>query len=66
VHIEQDELLLERRCQTTMFGNMCIHIFVVSNVENFDVQVLENILHEVWGENFMGMKQTINAKMEAN
>ncbi len=33
---------------------------------NFYVQVLENILHEVWGENFMGMKQTINAKMEAN
>ncbi len=29
---------------------------------NFNVQLLENILHEIWGELFMGMKQPIVSK----
>jgi hypothetical protein len=32
---EQDELFLEKRCQTTMFSSMCIHILVVDNTKFF-------------------------------
>jgi hypothetical protein len=38
VHTKQDEFLREKRCQTTMFNSMYIHIFVVGNAKNFLLQ----------------------------